>query len=110
MMGEVSLETSPKSIMIQDMTNSEYSINTTESTNTNIFKIVSFVGFYYQIFVTQAIPPVRFSWSFPFGIKSIIKGSVHFILLVESSSEISELIVFKTLVILTFLYLFELEM
>ena len=40
MMGEVSLETSPKNIMIQDMINSENSMNTTESTNTNIFKIV----------------------------------------------------------------------
>ena len=39
MMGEVSLETSPKNIMIQDMINSENSMNTTESTDTNIFKI-----------------------------------------------------------------------
>ena len=38
-MGEVSLETSPKNIMIQDMINSEKSMNTTESTNTNIFKL-----------------------------------------------------------------------
>ena len=35
MMGEVSLETSPKNIMIQDMINSENSMNTTESTRTN---------------------------------------------------------------------------
>ena len=33
MMGEVSLETSPKSIMTQDMINSENGMNTTESTN-----------------------------------------------------------------------------
>ena len=39
MMGEVSLETSPKNIMIQGMINSKNSMNTTESTNTNIFKI-----------------------------------------------------------------------
>ena len=39
-MEEVSLEMSPKNIMIQDMINSENSMNTTESTNTNIFKIV----------------------------------------------------------------------
>ena len=39
MMGEVSLETSPKNIMIQDMINSENSMNTTELTNTNIFKM-----------------------------------------------------------------------
>ena len=38
MMGEVSLETSPKNIMIQDTINSENSMYTTESTNTNIFK------------------------------------------------------------------------
>ena len=38
MMGEVSLKTSPKNIMIQDMINSENSMNKTESTNTNIFK------------------------------------------------------------------------
>ena len=38
-MGEVSLETSPENIMIQDMINSENSMNTTESTNTTIFKI-----------------------------------------------------------------------
>ena len=38
MMGEVSLEMLPKNIMIQDMINSENSMNTTESTNTNIFK------------------------------------------------------------------------
>ena len=38
MMGEVSLETSPKNIMIQGMVNSENSINTAESTKTNIFK------------------------------------------------------------------------
>ena len=37
-MGEVSLETSPKNIMIQDKINSENSMNTIESTNTNIFK------------------------------------------------------------------------
>ena len=39
-MGQVSLETSPKNIMIQDMINSENSMNTTESTNTNTFKII----------------------------------------------------------------------
>ena len=39
MMGEVSLETSPKNIMIQDMINSENSMNTTESTHTDIFMI-----------------------------------------------------------------------
>ena len=39
MIGEVSLETSPKNIMIQDMINSENGMYTTESTNTNIFKI-----------------------------------------------------------------------
>ena len=38
MMGEVSLEMSLKNIMIQDMINSENSVNTNESTNTNIFK------------------------------------------------------------------------
>ena len=38
MMGEVSLETSPRNIMTQDMISSENSMNTTESTNTNIFK------------------------------------------------------------------------
>ena len=39
MMGEVSLETSPKNIMIQDTIKSENSMYTTESTNTNnIFK------------------------------------------------------------------------
>ena len=38
MMGEVSLETSPKNIMIQDLINSENSMNTTESTNAYIFK------------------------------------------------------------------------
>ena len=42
MMGEVSLETLPKNIMIQDMINSENSMNTTESTNTNIFKTVKY--------------------------------------------------------------------
>ena len=40
MMGEVSLEMSPKNIMIKHMINSENSMNTTESTNTNIFKIL----------------------------------------------------------------------
>ena len=40
MMGEVSLETSPKNICVQDMINSENSKNTTESANTNIFKMV----------------------------------------------------------------------
>ena len=39
MKGEASLEKSPKNIMIQDIINSENSMNTTESTNTNIFKI-----------------------------------------------------------------------
>ena len=39
MIVEVSLETSPKNIMIQDMIISENSMNPTESTNTNIFKI-----------------------------------------------------------------------
>ena len=39
MMREVSLETWQKNIIIQDMINSENSINTTESTNTNIFKM-----------------------------------------------------------------------
>ena len=43
-MGEASLETSPKNIRIQDMMNSENSTNTTESTNTNIFKNISTVG------------------------------------------------------------------
>ena len=43
MMGEVSLDTSPKNIMIQDMINSENNMNITELTNTNIFKIISFV-------------------------------------------------------------------
>ena len=38
-MGEVFLVTSPKNIMIQDMINSENSMNTTKSTNTNIFRI-----------------------------------------------------------------------
>ena len=38
MMGEVSLETSPKNIMIQDMINSENSRKITGSANTNIFK------------------------------------------------------------------------
>ena len=38
MMAEVSLETSPKNIMIQDMINSENNMNTTVSTDTNIFK------------------------------------------------------------------------
>ena len=33
----VSLETSPKNVMIQDMINSENSMNTTESKYTNIF-------------------------------------------------------------------------
>ena len=37
MMGEVSFEISPKNTMIQDMINSENSMNTTESTKTNIF-------------------------------------------------------------------------
>ena len=41
MMGEVSLETSPKNIMIQDMINSENSMTTTESTNTHIFKKIT---------------------------------------------------------------------
>ena len=39
-MGEVSLQTLPKNIMIQDMISSENSMNTTESTNTNTFKNV----------------------------------------------------------------------
>ena len=43
MMGEVSLEKSPENIMIQDRINSENSMNTTESTNTNIFKILNVV-------------------------------------------------------------------
>ena len=43
-MGEVSLETSAKNIMIQDMINSENSVNTTESTNTNMFKTKSHFG------------------------------------------------------------------
>ena len=43
MIGEVSLETSPQNIIIQDMINSENSMNTTESTNTNIFKMVNLV-------------------------------------------------------------------
>ena len=38
MMGGVSLQTSPKNIIIQDMINSEDSMNATESTNTNTFK------------------------------------------------------------------------
>ena len=38
MIGEVSLETLPKN-MLQGMINSENSMNTTELTNTNIFKI-----------------------------------------------------------------------
>ena len=45
MMGEVSLEASPKDIMIQDMINSENSTNTTESTNTNIFKMLEHVRY-----------------------------------------------------------------
>ena len=40
MMGEVSLETLPKNIMIQDMINSKNNMNITELTNTNIFKII----------------------------------------------------------------------
>ena len=46
MMGEVSLETSPKNMMIQYMINSKNGMNTTESTNTNIFKrfILLFFG------------------------------------------------------------------
>ena len=43
-MGEVSLETSPKNIMIQDMINSENNMNITESTNTNIFRMFSTTG------------------------------------------------------------------
>ena len=43
MMGEVSLKASPKDIAIQDMINSENSTNTTESTNTNIFKMLEHV-------------------------------------------------------------------
>ena len=60
--------------------------------NKNISIIVSFYGFKYQILVTQAMSPLQCSQSFLFRIKSIIKGSVHFFLLVESSSEISEVI------------------
>ena len=37
-MGELSLETSPKNV-IQDMMASEKSMNTSESTNTNIFRV-----------------------------------------------------------------------
>ena len=45
MMEEISLETSPKNVMIQqDMINSENSINTTESTNTNTFQIFCQIG------------------------------------------------------------------
>ena len=39
MMEEVSLETSPKNIIIEDLINSVNSINRTESTNTNILKM-----------------------------------------------------------------------
>ena len=39
MMGEVSLETSPKNNIIQDMINSDH-MNSTESTIPNIFKII----------------------------------------------------------------------
>ena len=48
MMGEVSLETSPRNILIQDMINSQNSINTTESTDTNIFKTVIIVSVHYS--------------------------------------------------------------
>ena len=40
MMGEASLEMSPKNNMIQDMINSD-NMNSTESTIPNIFKIIS---------------------------------------------------------------------
>ena len=40
MMGKVSLKMSPENNMIQDMINSENSINTTELRNVDIFKII----------------------------------------------------------------------
>ena len=39
MMEEVSLEASPKNIIIEDLINSVNSMNRTESTNTNILKM-----------------------------------------------------------------------
>ena len=50
------------------------------SKNKNRLIIVSFDGFSYPILVTQAMPSLQSSYSFPFGIKSIIKGSFQFIL------------------------------
>ena len=40
MIGGVSLETLLKNIMVQDIINLETVLNTTESTNTNVFKIM----------------------------------------------------------------------
>ena len=46
MMGEVSLETSPKTRMIQDMINSENCMDTTESTTQTYSGHFSFVLFF----------------------------------------------------------------
>ena len=55
--------------------------------------MVSFYGFYYQFFLSQAMPPLQFSWSF-FHLEKIPLSTTVFSLLslVETSSEISELI------------------
>ena len=57
----------------------------------------SFDEFYHQRFVTQAITPFLSSWCSSFRIRSIIKSSSDFIFVAKSSSEVSKLILAKTL-------------
>ena len=52
-MGEASLETSPKSNMIQDIINSD-NMNFTESTIPNIFKTTYFAGNFFLLLAERA--------------------------------------------------------
>ena len=54
--------------------------------------IVNYNEFYYQIFVTQAMPPLRSSQFFSLKKNPLSRAVFSLFLLVESSSEISELI------------------
>ena len=62
------------------------------SKNRNKPIIVSFDGFYYQIFMSQGMLPLRSYLSFPFEINPLSVAVFSLFLLLESSSEISELI------------------
>ena len=57
-MGKVSLETSPKNAIIQDTINSGNSMNTTELTNTNIFKDLKTWLNYNAVFYKTFIVPM----------------------------------------------------